>query len=104
MQASGCGCSATNYRVSYWLDGQGEHITNTTFGLDDARGTRIGLELSAEPEDLHIDAAIEHVLVDPRRLQEVLAAQRSLRRIEERDQQRALARPLSARPGHRRGR
>jgi hypothetical protein len=60
--------------VSHWLDGQGEHIANTTFGLDSTRGTRIALKLSAEPEDLHINAAIEHVLVHPRRLQKVLTA------------------------------
>jgi hypothetical protein len=66
------------------LDRQGEHITNATLGLDDPGRTRINLKLAAEPKDLHVDAAIKHVFVNARGLQQMLPAQRPLWRIDKR--------------------
>ena len=66
------------------LDRQGEHITDATLGLDDPGRTRINLKLAAKPKDLHVYAAIKHVFVNARGLQQILATQRSLWRIEER--------------------
>jgi hypothetical protein len=77
--------------LSDQLDGKGKYVPDTTLGSYDARRTRIVLELAPEPKDLHIDAAIKHVFVNPRRLQEMLTGERSLRRIEECSQKRVLA-------------
>ncbi len=48
-------------------------------------------QLAAKTQDLHVDAAIEDVLVDPRRLQEMLAAERALGSVQEGDEQRIFA-------------
>src|SRR5262245_23782816 len=54
-----------------------KHIANASLGLDEAGGTGISLELAPQAEDLHVDAAIEHVLVHPRSLQQLLTAERA---------------------------
>ncbi len=96
MRGSGYACSGADHRhsvpapyetSSQRTDGQGKYIADTAFGLDDAGRTRVGLKLASEAEDLHIYAAVEHVFVNPCRLQEVLSGERSLWRIEERDQE-----------------
>src|SRR5213080_4891040 len=78
---------ATNCRTSWWSCERatlnafyfgGEHIANTAFGLNDARGTRIAFEFASQPENLHVDAAVEDVLVHAGRCQQVLAVERSL--------------------------
>ena len=69
----------------------GEHISDTSLGLDDLRCARVGLQLAAKAQNLNVDAAIEHVFVHSGRLQKMLAAKRPLRRIEEGDKQRVLA-------------
>jgi hypothetical protein len=69
-------------------DRQGKHVANAAFGLDDPRRARVGLELAAQSQDLHVDAAVEHILMDAGRLQQVLAAERPLRRVDERIQER----------------
>ena len=89
MGASGFACSVAV--LSDQLDGKGKHVTDTTLGSYDARRTWVVLELAPEPKDLHVDAAIEHVFVNSRRLQEMLTGERSLRRIEECSQKRVLA-------------
>jgi hypothetical protein len=68
------------------LDRQREHIAHTTLGLDDGGGAGVDLELAPQPQDLHIDAAIEHILVNAGRLQQVLAGKRALRCVEKGDQ------------------
>src|ERR1700692_1331540 len=91
VRASGYDCNAVGYhlteRMSERLDGQGKHVTYATLGLNDTRHTRISLKLASKPKNLHIYAAVEHVFMNARCLQEVLSAEWSLWRIEERDQE-----------------
>src|SRR5580700_4441400 len=89
MGASGFACSVAV--LSDQLDGKGKHVTDTTLGSYDARRTRVVLKLAPEPKDLHVDAAIEHVFLNPCRLQEMLTSERSLWCIEERSQKCVLA-------------
>ncbi len=72
-------------------DRHGEPIADAALGLDDARGARIRLQLAPQPQDLHIDASVENILMHTRRLQQMLAGERAIRRVEERGQQRVLA-------------
>src|SRR5262245_8108412 len=73
------------------LDRNGEHITYAALGLDDARRARVAFELAPQAKNLHVDAAIENILMHARGLQQVLATERPLRRIEKGDQQGVLA-------------
>ena len=56
------------------LDRQGKHVADTALGLNDPRRARVGLQLAPQAQDLHVDAAVENVFVDPSCLQQVLAA------------------------------
>ena len=78
-------------RPTALFDGNCKDIADAAFGLDDARHLRVCLQFAPQPQDLNIDAAIEDVFVEPRRLQQILARKRSLRRIEEGQQQGVLA-------------
>src|SRR5262245_8049468 len=78
-------------RRSNPLDRNGEHISHAALGLDDTRRARIAFELAPKAKNLHVDAAIENILMHARGLQQVLAAERALRRIEKGDQQGVLA-------------
>src|SRR5262245_22369446 len=78
-------------RRSNPLDRNGEHISYTALGLDDARGVRVAFELAPQSKNLHVDAAIENILMHARGLQQVVAAERALRRIEKGEQQGVLA-------------
>ena len=62
------------------LHGNGEHISNAALGLDHARGARVAFELAPEPENLHVDAAIEDILVHAGCLQQLLARVRAVLR------------------------
>src|SRR5262245_9042045 len=73
------------------LDRDGEHISHAALGLDDARRARVAFELAPQAKNLHVDAAIENILMHARGLQKVLPAERALRRIEKGDQQGVLA-------------
>jgi hypothetical protein len=77
-------------RRSDLLDGQDKDIADTTFGPDNTRCAGINFELPSESKDLDIDAAVKHVLVNPRCLQEVFATQWPLWRVEERGQERVF--------------
>src|SRR5260370_9349551 len=68
------------------LDWNSKHISDATLGLDHSRRARVAFELAPEAKDLHVDTAVEDVLVDASRLQQVLAAKRTLRRLEKGDQ------------------
>src|SRR6266704_3453669 len=72
------------------LDGNSEHISNAALGLYDAGRAGIALELAPEAEDLHVDAAIEDILVNAGCLQKVFSAQWTLRCFEEGEQHRIL--------------
>jgi hypothetical protein len=63
---SGCGDLVMLHR-------QGEAVADAPLGLDGARGTGISFQFAPQPQDLHVDATVEHVLMDPRRLKQVLA-------------------------------
>src|SRR5260370_37818512 len=78
-------------RRSNPLDRNGEHISHAALGLDDAGSARVAFELAPQTKNLHVDAAIENVLVHPRRLQQMLTAEWALRRIEKGEQQGILA-------------
>src|SRR6266702_3523847 len=73
------------------LNRNSEAVANAALGLDNARRARVGLQLASQPQDLDVDAAVEDVFVDARRLEQVLAAQRALRRLEEGQQQGVFA-------------
>jgi HlyD family secretion protein len=64
------------------LDRNREHISYTALGLNDVWCARVAFELASQTKNLHINAAIENVLMHARSLQQVLAAERTLRRIE----------------------
>jgi hypothetical protein len=46
------------------LDRNGEHISYTAFGLDDARRARVAFELAPQAKNLHVDAAIAHAIAN----------------------------------------
>src|SRR5690606_2741429 len=72
-------CSSVKTRLEERLDVSREDIADATLGPDEAWLRWIGLQLAAEAQHLNVDAAIEDVLVSPRRLQQVLARQRPAR-------------------------
>src|SRR5258705_11180378 len=80
------------------FDGNCKDIANAAFGPDDTWRLRVCLQLTPQPQHLNIDAAIEDVFVEPGRLQQILARKRSLRRIEEGQQQGVLAFAQGNRP------
>src|SRR5215467_14515183 len=73
------------------LDRNGEYISDTTLGLDDSRCTGVAFELASEAKDLHVDTAIEDILMHARGLQQLLTAKWTLRRLEKGKQQCVLA-------------
>jgi hypothetical protein len=73
------------------LNRNGEHIAQAALGLDDAWRTGIAFEFAPQSKNLHVDTAIEDILMHSRGSQQVLAAERALRRLEESQQQRVFA-------------
>ena len=73
------------------LDWNGKHISDAALGLDDSRRVMVALELASEAKNLHVDAAIEDVVMRARGLQKVLTAKWAPRRIEKGKQQCILA-------------
>ena len=69
------------------LDRKGKHIPDASLGLDEAGSAGIGLQLAPQPQNVHIDATVEDILVRAGRLQQVFACEWALRRVEESDQQ-----------------
>src|SRR5260221_14668117 len=80
------------------FDGNCKEIANAAFGPDDTWRLRVYLQFAPQPQPLNIDAAIEDVFVEPGCLQQILARKRSLRRIEEGQQQGVLAFAQGNRP------
>ena len=66
----------------------GEHISDASLSLDDLRRARIVFQFAAKAENLHVNAAIEHVFVDSGSLQKMLSVKRPLRSVEEGDKKR----------------
>src|SRR5262245_22442565 len=73
------------------LDRNGEHISDATLGLDDAGRAGVAFELASEAKNLHVDAAVEDILMHTRGLQQVLTAKWPLRCVEKGKQQCVLA-------------
>src|SRR6516164_2969649 len=73
------------------LDRRRENVSDAPLGLDHLGSAWVLFQLAAKTQNLHVDAAIEDVLVDPRRLQEMLPAERALGSVEEGDKQRIFA-------------
>ena len=63
------------------LDRNGEHISDAALGLNNLRDAGVAFELASEAKKLHVDAAIEDILIHARGLQQVLTAKWALRRI-----------------------
>src|SRR5260221_2093746 len=80
-------CQSWRSPSSGWFDRQIEDIADAALGPDDTWRAGIDFQLAAQPQDLHVDAAIEHILVNPGRLQQVLAGEWPLRGIQKRDEQ-----------------
>src|SRR5262249_10245031 len=76
---------------SHPFDRSSENVSDAVPGLNDALCIGFALELTAQAKDLHVDAAVEDVLVHVRGLEEVRAAERAPRGIEKGNQQGALA-------------
>ena len=73
------------------LHRQRKNIADAALGLDHARCIRINLQLAPQSQDLNIDAPIEDIFMNSRRIQQMLACKRSLRCFQERQQQSVLA-------------
>jgi len=73
-------------RGSNRLDRKSKYIANAALGSNDVWCARIGLQLAPQPQDLHIDAAVEDIFMQACRLQQVLAAEGSLGRVKKSDQ------------------
>src|SRR5688572_8487296 len=72
--------------------GRGEQIPAVADRLDDHRELRVGLDLSAKPHDLHVDAAIEQdARATASEIQQLFAAQDDLRMLDKGLQQLELA-------------
>jgi hypothetical protein len=77
------------------LDWKRKSVADTALGPDHLRRARIRLQFAPQPQDLHIDTAVENVPVYSGCLQELFAAEGALRRIEKGRQQRIF--PLGQR-------
>jgi hypothetical protein len=73
------------------LDYCGEHISHAALRLDDAWCARVAFQLAPQAKNLHVDAAIEDVLMNASGLQQVLATERTLWSIEKGEEQGILA-------------
>src|SRR4029453_2540931 len=73
------------------LNRNGEHMAQAALGLDDAWRAGVAFEFAPQSKNLHVDAAIEDIFVYARCPQQVLAAERSLRRLEKGEEQCVLA-------------
>src|SRR3954447_5000602 len=68
-----------------------EHIADAALSPYNARCVGVAFELASKTKNLDIDASIEDILVNAGSLQQVLAAQRTLRGLEECDKHRVLS-------------
>jgi hypothetical protein len=70
------------------FDRDRKDVSGPAFCLDQLRIARVGLELAAQTQDLHVDAAIENLLVvHAARGEKLLAAQDMVRRLKKRGQE-----------------
>src|SRR5258708_2098277 len=58
-----------------------KHVPHVAFGTDVSRFRRIGLELSPQPQDLHVDRSIVNVVaVQARHVEELVTRKNAIRR------------------------
>src|SRR5580693_3113222 len=62
------GPRSSRAQLSDPLDRNRKYISEATFGLDYARRARVAFKLASQAQDLHVDAAIEDILVHACRL------------------------------------
>ena len=74
-------------QTSELLDRRDKYIADATLGSNEGRRGCVDLELASQPQHLHVDTAIKDIFVDAGRVQQIFAAERSLRRVENRNQQ-----------------
>src|SRR4029077_325513 len=77
-------------RHSNPLDCHGKHISHAALSLDHTRCAWVAFKLAPQAKNLHVDAAIKDIFMHARSLQQMLAAERALRRIEKGNQQGVL--------------
>ena len=66
----------------------GKIVAGTALGSYELWASRVRLDFSAQPQDLHVDAAIEHIVVEAMtHFQQLVAAQNPLRGFEQRSEQ-----------------
>ena len=63
----------------------GEHVSDTSFGLDHLRRAWVPFQFAAKTKNLDVDASIEDVFVDSSRLQKMLPAKRTLGSVQKSD-------------------
>src|SRR5512134_1785140 len=90
--------------LEYRLHGNAEHVTDAALGADIAGVALLGLDLAAEPHDLDVDRAVVHlVVVEPREIEQLVAAEDAVRSAEQHDEQAELAPAEDDRAAVRRG-
>ena len=67
------------------FDRQREHVADAALCLDDAGRARIAFQFAPQPQDLYVDATVEDIFMNAGRLKQILAAEKSLRRVEKGD-------------------
>lgn len=60
-----------------------KHVSDAALGLDHTWRARVAFELAPQPQNLHVYASVEDVLVYARRLEQVLATKWALWCVEE---------------------
>jgi hypothetical protein len=80
---------STNRSIA--LDRQRKNIADAALGQNHAQRIRTTLQLAPQPQDLNVDASIEDVFMNSRRIHEMLACKGSTRSFEECQQQGMLA-------------
>ena len=69
------------------LDSQRKNVADAAVSLDHARCIRINLQLAPQPQDPNIDAPIEDIFMNSRRMQQMLPRKNSLRCFQKRQHQ-----------------
>src|SRR5262245_65461196 len=74
------------------LDRNAEDVTHAALGADVARSSRVELDLAAQAHDLHVDGTVVHLIaVQPREIQQLIAAEDAVRSAEQHHEQTELA-------------
>ena len=63
----------------------GHEVADAALCLDDAGRARIAFQFAPQPQHLYVDATVEDIFLNAGRLKQILAAEKSLRRVEKGD-------------------